>query len=98
MDQKDNKIKNIVLQLQNRFGSEHIVIQDYWEADNCAIGLTFKNNKNVVYISSWGKKNNEFFVSIECPDANGKYRECDKYDTIRKEKVIELIEQFIITT
>lgn len=58
MDQKDDNIKNIVLQLQNKFGSECIAIQDYWEADNCAIGLAFKNNKNVVYISSWGKKNN----------------------------------------
>lgn len=55
MNFKNITIKNIVQHLQNKFGVDNIIVKDYWEADNCAIGLTDKTCELIVYISTWQK-------------------------------------------
>jgi hypothetical protein len=56
MEYKDKRIKEIVKHLQDKFGADNIVVKDHWDGDNCAIGLTNKHDKNLVYISTYKKK------------------------------------------
>ncbi|MGE5107681.1 MAG: hypothetical protein ACM3H8_09060, partial [Sphingobacteriales bacterium] len=63
MTNKDQTIKNIVDHLQNKFGSSNILIQDYWEEDNFAIGLTDKTKKFLTYISTFGLESNKFYIA-----------------------------------
>ena len=97
MEQKDISIKNIVQHLQSQLGIHNIIINDYWDGDNCAIGLTDKDHKNVVYISTWKKKNNEFYVSLECPsdNENENYSECGEFDNINIDKTVEIVKQHL---
>ena len=100
MQQKDTAIKTIVRQLQNKLGVDNVVVKDHWDADNFAIGLTDKDSRNVVYISTWEKKDNEYFVSLEYPSDNEdeNYRECGEFDHINADKVVEIVKQHLIKT
>ena len=100
MEQKDIIIKTIVRHLQDKLGVENIIVKDYWDADNFAIGLTDKDNKNVVYISAWNKKDDEYYVSLECPsdNENENYTECGEFDHINADKVVEIVKQHLIKT
>ena len=91
MKHKDITIKNIVRHLKNKLGVEFIFIKDYWEADNYAIGVTNKDNKNLVYISTYMKKNNEFFVELECLLENDTYKKCGEFENISVEEVEEIV-------
>jgi hypothetical protein len=100
MEQKDITIKNIVRLLQSQLGVDNIIIKDYWDADNFAIGLTDKDRKNVVYISTWKKKSNEFYLSLECPsdNENENYTECGEFDNTNIDKTLEIVKQHLIKT
>ena len=93
MQQKDTTIKTIVRHLQNKFGADNIVIKDHWDADNFAIGLTSKQNTNIVYISTYMKRNNEYFVELESPAEieNEEYKNCGDFDNINADKVEEIV-------
>lgn len=93
MQQKDITIKNIVRHLQDKLGVDNIVIKDQWDADNCAIGVTNKDNKNLVYISTYMKKSNECYVELECPaeNENDLYKKCGEFDNISVDKVEEIV-------
>jgi len=93
MKYKDNSIKDIVKHLQEKFGVDNIVVKDHWDADNFAIGLTNKDDKNLVYISTYKKKNNEFFVELEslAESENEEYKNCGNFDNINIESVGEIV-------
>ena len=65
MNDKDKSITEIVNYLQTKFGQADILIQDYWEGDNCAIGLTDKTGQYLVYISTFGTEFDKFNISLE---------------------------------
>ena len=67
MNNKDKTIIEIVDYLQTKFGQTDILIQDYWEGDFNAIGLTNKTRQYLVYISTYGTKKDKFNVSLENP-------------------------------
>ena len=94
MKSKDNSIKEIVKHLQDKFGIDNLVVKDYWEADNCAIGLTNKESENLVYISTYKKKNKEYFVSLEssAESENEEYKNCGDFENISLDKVEEIVE------
>lgn len=93
MQFKDKRIKDIVKHLQNKFGLDSIVVKDYWDADNCAIGLTNREGQYIVYISTWKKKDDEYFVSLDSPseDEAEEYIESGDFDNVRIEKVEEIV-------
>lgn len=65
MEQKTDKIKRLTDHLLNKYGSTNIVVTDYWDGDEIAIGLADKTKQYTVYIADYGKNN--FFVSLENP-------------------------------
>lgn len=87
--------------LLKKYGSEDIVVTDYWDADNTAIGLADKTKKYTAYITDNGRTDNMFFVSLENPPTTGDfpYTPGGDFDNLSAEKVEEiLIKHLKITT
>lgn len=70
MEQKTEQIKRLTDYFVSKYGSTNIIVTDYWEGDNTAIGLSDKTKKFTVYISHFDKPDNKFFVSLENPSTN----------------------------
>lgn len=64
---KSKKILFVLEFLQNKYGEPNIIINDHWEADKEAIGLTDKTGQYLAYISTYNKKENTYFLSLEKP-------------------------------
>lgn len=81
---KDKSILNLIELLQNKIGKENLYIVNHWEADNCAIGFTNALKKNLVYISTFNKKANEYYVELETsPNIYGdEYESIATFDTL----------------
>ncbi len=67
MKQKTQQIRQLAQYLLKKYGSENIIVTDYWDGDNTAIGLADKTKKYTVYITDSGRTDNMFFVSLENP-------------------------------
>ena len=65
MINKDESITIILHHLQKKFGRSEILIKDHWDADLCAIGLTNKTGEYLIYISTFGKNETQYYASIE---------------------------------
>jgi hypothetical protein len=61
---KDLQIRRIVDYLFNKY-NEKILIKDFWDADLCAIGLSDKTEKYLIYISTFGLPIDRFNVVLE---------------------------------
>lgn len=62
---KDDSIIYVVDYLLKRFGATEILVKDHWDADLCAIGLTDKSGQYLIYISTYGRNKNKYFISLE---------------------------------
>jgi hypothetical protein len=62
---KDKSIQKVVKHLSDKFGAENFRIKDNWEMDLCAIGLTDKSEKYMLYILTYKKRVNHYFISLE---------------------------------
>ncbi len=62
---KDKSILHLIDHLENRFGFGKFIINDLWDTDLCAIGLSDLQKKALIYISTYGKRNGRYFISIE---------------------------------
>lgn len=65
MEQKTEQIKRLTDHLLKKYGSTKIIITDYWDGDEIAIGLADETKQFTIYIADYGKDN--FFVSLENP-------------------------------
>lgn len=93
MEKKNRQIQRLTSYLLNKFGQTNIFIADYWDADNCAIGFTDKSKKRTAYISNFGRKDNQFFVSLENPPTSDKYlhSEAGDFDNLNTEDIENLL-------
>ncbi|THU38123.1 hypothetical protein FAM09_15680 [Niastella caeni] len=66
---KSKKIMHVLAFLQNKYGETNIIINDHWEADREAIGLTDKTGQYLAYISTISNIDNNYFVALENPSA-----------------------------
>ena len=62
---KDKSIIHLIAHLKSRFGLEKFVLNDFWDADLFAIGISDPQKEILIYISTYGKKKGEYFISIE---------------------------------
>lgn len=93
MEEKTKQIKQLTDHLLKKYGSENILVTDYWDADNTAIGLADKTKKYTVYITDNGRADNVFFVSLENPPTteNFPYTLGDSFDNLSAEEVEEIL-------
>ncbi len=65
MNPKDESINLVVNKLLKKFKPTQIKINDYWEGDLCAIGFSDINEIYMVYISTYDRETNKYYVSLD---------------------------------
>ncbi|MBO9202437.1 MULTISPECIES: DUF434 domain-containing protein [Niastella] len=90
---KNKRIIDLVEHLQNKYGATNIVINDHWEGDLEAIGLTDKTGKYLVYISTFNLDYYHYFLSLENPPADNEspYSPAGDYDYITLEELESIV-------
>ncbi|QTV05075.1 HhH-GDP family DNA glycosylase [Faecalibacter bovis] len=93
MEQKTKQIKQLTEHLLEKYGSENILVTDYWDADNTAIGLADKTKKYTVYITNYGRPENVFYVSLENPTTTEDfpYTPGGEFDNLSAEEVEKIL-------
>jgi hypothetical protein len=93
LEQKTKQIKQLTEHLLEKYGSENILVTEYWDADNTAIGLADKTKKYTVYITDNGRIDNVFFVSLENPPTTDDfpYTPGGDFDNLSAEEVEEIL-------
>ena len=86
-DKSLNKSKKIIYFLdflQNKYGETNIVINDHWDADKEAIGLSDKTGQHLAYISTINNIDNRYFVALENPNVDNEmpYSSAGDFDNI----------------
>jgi len=62
---KDITINILLSYLHLKLDFEKIQVVDFWEADLCAIGFTNNFKDKLIYISSFQKEQNQFYVEVQ---------------------------------
>lgn len=93
MNQKTDQIRRLTNHLLNKYGSTNIIVTDYWDADNTAIGLTEKTKQFTVYISDYGKDDKKYFVALENPPVSidSPYAPAGHFENLTEEEVERLL-------
>jgi hypothetical protein len=93
MNEKNERIIDIVKYLQTKYGTNNILVKDHWEGDANAIGLTDKSEQYLAYISTLGANENEFYLELENPPVNDDfpYSPAGDFNNISLLKLEELI-------
>jgi len=93
LEQKTKQIKQLTDHLLEKYGSENILVTDYWDADNTAIGLADKTKKYTVYITDNGRADNVFYVSLENPPKTEEfpYTPGGDFDNLSAEEVEKIL-------
>ncbi|CAN5588320.1 hypothetical protein BH10BAC2_BH10BAC2_20530 [soil metagenome] len=97
MNFKEERIENVLQHLLNKF-PEKLLVRDFWEADNCAIGLANQSETKLVYISIWEKPADLFFVALETSATNikKKYDHVENFENVRIGELEELVKKHLI--
>lgn len=93
LEQKTEQIERLTDDLLKKYGSTNIIVTDYWDADNTAIGLADKAKQYLVYITDNGTVDNKYSVSLENPPTSNKfpYTPSDDYKNLTTEEVERLV-------
>ena len=93
MESKTQQIKLLTDHILEKYGSENIIVTDYWDVDNTAIGLADKTKKYTVYITDNGRTDSVFFVSLENPPTTDDfpYTPGGDFDNLTAEQVEEIL-------
>jgi len=93
LEQKTQQIKKLISYLIKKYGSANIIVTDYWDADNTAIGIADKTKEYTVYISDNGRTENRFYVSLENPPTtnNFPYTPAGDFDNLSGEEVEKIV-------
>jgi len=77
---KDKTIIHLIEHLGSKFGYDKIIINDFWDADLCAIGFSDPQKEALVYISAYNRKEGQYFFT--CEDVNDPTISTDKSEDI----------------
>ncbi len=93
MEQKTKQIKQLIKYLIKKYSSVNIVVTDYWDADNTAIGIADKTKEYTVYIFDNERTDNKFYVSLENPPTtnNFPYIPAGDFDNLSAEEVEKIV-------
>jgi len=85
--QKTEQLKRLTEYLITKYGEENIIVTDYWDADEIAVGLADKSKQYTVYVADYGTDN--FFVSLENPAIGDDlpYSKGDEFDNFSANQV-----------
>lgn len=86
-----NKCKSIIDlidHLQSRFGEDSFIINDFWDADLCVIGVSDPQKEALIYISTYDEEESKYYISIE--DVNDPTVSTGEFEQVEM-KELELI-------
>ena len=96
---KDAAILRFIEHLTEHLGPGTFDIVDHWESDLCAIGIARPGKPGfLVYISTFGHRNDCYFVSLELPPAPGSdlpYEQAGEQQTRSFNEVLTLIQEHL---
>lgn len=101
MDDINNKvgpIKLLVARLEVAFEESPFSFVAYWEADNTAIGLKYK--QVIFYLSYWengaySEINPSYYLEIEIEENENEYKIIKEVDNLNQDNVIDEVLAFI---
>lgn len=90
---KSQRIVDVVKHLQTKYGAYNILIQDHWESDENAIGLTDKSGHYLGYISTIGGNKDTYYLALENPPVDNEFPyspagEFDNVDLVELENLL----------
>lgn len=93
MNQKTEQIRHLITHLLNKYGSENIIVTDYWDADNITIGLADKTKQFTIYITDKGNTDSTFYISLENPSTSDKlpYKLGENFENISADEVENIL-------
>jgi len=93
MIQKSEQIQRLTNHLLNKYGSTNIIVTDYWDGDNSAIGLTDKTKQFTVYLTDFDRNDNHFYVALENPPTSNDfpYTPAGDFDNLTAAEVEKII-------
>lgn len=92
---KDEKIKWTVEHLAKKFGEDSFNIKDHWDTDLCAIGLTDKDEKHLIYISVIDPDG--YYIALENSIAvdDFPYEPAEDFDNVSLEELEKIFAQHL---
>src|SRR6478609_4669595 len=90
---KDRKLQELLRYLFEKYEKTKFKIQDYWESDNCAIGLVDFEERYLIYISTIGFENSGYYVALENPakpNSELPYEPAGVFDNLNLDEVEKL--------
>lgn len=84
MTDKNQRIIDVVKYLQTKYGANNILIQDHWESNESAIGLTDRSKQYLGYISTISGEDDNYYLALENPpvDEDLLYSSAGDFDNI----------------
>jgi hypothetical protein len=93
---KDQSILQLIIHLKERFGSTSFMIEDNWEADLCAIGIADLKSRYLLYISSYGKPSDSFYLEFVKKDPGGKAEKVKRFESVTTQEIDQVFERYIV--
>jgi len=92
--QKDATIIELLDWLRERLG-DAFAINDHWEGNLCAIGISAPGNPaQLVYISTWRRPSGYYAVELESappPDSEMPYEEIGEFDFVSRDELLGIV-------
>jgi hypothetical protein len=94
MEEKTPEVREVVAWLNEHVDVELLIV-DHWEADLCAIGLAIPGDpRRLVYISTWNRPQNSFFVELEAAPPDGSempYVGVGKFESVDRDRLLQIV-------
>lgn len=90
---KSERILYVVNFFQSKYGTTNILINDHWESDAEAIGLTDRSGLFLAYISTISGKDNNYYLALENPSADNQlpYSRAGEFDNLSLKELENLL-------
>jgi hypothetical protein len=95
---KDKSVTDIVHWLEENLHQSLLTV-DHWEPDMCAIGIARPDDQSeLVYISTWNRSPNRFFVELETSPSAGSdlpYKIVAQYKDIDRDALLRVVREHL---
>lgn len=96
---KDPAVVDVVQRLIARSGATNVRVNDHWEADRCAVGLSRPGeDRPLVYITTWRMPPGTYCVELEAPappESQASSVVVERHERVPFEELFALVSRFL---
>jgi len=81
--------------LREVLGKEHFEITDHWESDSQAMGISKKENSDLLAYISPNEKSKLFYVSLELPHETKVYEQSGEHVDLTYKELLVIIKKHL---